>query len=538
MPKKKEEKKSTPEQTPEELKSQLDDLKLQFNSEKTTLSLAIQTLTKKVERKTEECQRLEHKIAELKLIIEARIQDNKAILEQFDIDRRKSEQSVEYLQKENDNLLQKLSEVKYHYESTISEITRTKDKEIIDLKHLLNTTRHNETQVEDIQKLKNELEEENSSLKKQIRRLKDEHFVEIMQMKKMFEEELKSQEQNLIEGFTSEKQAIIKSTDEHLSKKTLQTMQKNQQLKERIEHSTQEAGKIISENKRLEEENKQLRHETNMEKIGMDEMQKKLASYLKTIKSLSQKIKEMEAQKHIDTPTREKYKNYTLEEMKNLAEEKDLLVASARKEIETLKDRLDLYKKSMAKYEAQIQTEDEIGKFIIQVMNDIKLGYWKEKGEEIRDAYNKKKGDQWKPEKDVIPMNLTKLSVQERETLFSFLLSKLHTFDRKNIRKEPSTNDLLSNHQNNITSSGGAGARVGSGGGSATSNNHHSRSSPSLYSPSQSPVVVNTSPILANSDHGAGGGVASSEEFTLPPIHYHVSYKQRLAEFRKKTEKY
>lgn len=139
-------------------------------------------------------------------------------MEQFDIDRRKSEQSVEHLQKENDNLLQKLSEMKYHYETTIFEINRTKDKEIIELRHLLNATKHNETQVEDIQKLKNELENENSSLKKQIRRLKDEHFVEIMKMKKTFEEELKAQEQNLIEGFTSEKQAIIKSTDEHLSK--------------------------------------------------------------------------------------------------------------------------------------------------------------------------------------------------------------------------------------------------------------------------------------------------------------------------------
>lgn len=46
-------------------------------------------------------------------------------------------------------------------------------------------------------------------------------------------------------------------------------MQKNQQLKERIEHSTQEAGKIISENKRLEEENKQLRHETSRYLYGV-----------------------------------------------------------------------------------------------------------------------------------------------------------------------------------------------------------------------------------------------------------------------------
>lgn len=276
-----------------------------------------------------------------------------------------------------------------------------------------------------------------------------------------------------------------------------------------------------------------------MEKIGMDEMQKKLASYLKTIKSLSQKIKEMEAQKHIDTPTREKYKNYTLEEMKKLAEEKDLELASARKEIETLKDRLDLYKKSMAKYEAQIQTEDEIGKFILQVMNDIKLGYWKEKGEETREVYNKKKGDQWKPEKDVIPMNLTKLSVQERETLFSFLLSKLHTFDRKNIRKEGSTNDLLA------SSGGQSGGQSQSGGGGG--GHHHSKSSPSLNcSPSPAVNASNntssptTSPTTHHLTSSSGDAIPGGEEeaFTLPPIHHHVSYKQRLAEFRKKTEKY
>ncbi|KAF0973957.1 hypothetical protein FDP41_007041 [Naegleria fowleri] len=180
--------------------------------------------------------------------------------------------------------------------------------------------------------------------------------------------------------------------------------------------------------------------------------------------------------------------------MKKLAEEKDLELASARKEIETLKDRLDLYKKSMAKYEAQIQTEDEIGKFILQVMNDIKLGYWKEKEKKL---------------------------------------------ERKNIRKEGSTNDLLA------SSGGQSGGQSQSGGGGG--GHHHSKSSPSLNcSPSPAVNASNntssptTSPTTHHLTSSSGDAIPGGEEeaFTLPPIHHHVSYKQRLAEFRKKTEKY
>ncbi|EFC35198.1 predicted protein [Naegleria gruberi] len=227
----------------------------------------------------------------------------------------------------------------------------------------------------------------------------------------------------------------------------------------------------------------------------------------------------MEHEKHIDTPTREKYKNYSIEELTKIVEEKDIIIERFRKETESYKEKLESYRKSMSKYETQIQTEDEIGKFIIQTMQDIKLGYWKENGEEPKDVYNKKKSDQWKSDKDMIPMNLTKLSTQERETLFSFLLSKLHTFDRKNIRKEINF-DL--NFQND--NSGSLSPH--------RNQNQHQNFQNQNFQNYQNQHQNH------HSMNGMFRNSSDSPTFTLPPIHYHVSYKQRLSDFRKRSEKF
>ena len=169
-------------------------------------------------QRTEECQTLDAKLKHMELTIQSRTEDNVALVEQGESERRRVADKLEQLEKDNEKLQRQLREQKMVNENAIAELKKTKDAEIEDLTNKINGMRKTVQEASELKASFQNLEKENHQWKIEIRRVKDENFMALMALKKEHEEELKSQEENLIQGFTNEKEAILKSTDDNMSK--------------------------------------------------------------------------------------------------------------------------------------------------------------------------------------------------------------------------------------------------------------------------------------------------------------------------------
>jgi hypothetical protein len=173
-------------------------------------------------------------------------------------------------------------------------------------------------------------------------------------------------------------------------------MNKNKTLSEDLEKLQKESFHITELNKRLICENNQIRRELEIATSENAVIVKRNVTLHNTVKAASEKMKKLEMFKSVNVP----------------------LVSTS---LEGLPKRERRYTEPRLPEESGSELRDEITDYILQVMQDVKSrsGPWKNLTQDDFPS-NCRINDQ------NIPISLYKLNVKERETVFRFLLQKLH----------------------------------------------------------------------------------------------------------------
>jgi len=286
---------------------------------------------------------------------------------------------------------------------------------------------------------KNELENELEDTKTELLRERKKHEQIISELERKTVQEKERLRKEMETKIREAKEAFMKLTDEQLEATTKKTITENEQMASELTFQNRDTEKLLHKNSLLVEENRLARRELELRKQTEAEMARRNHGYLKSIKSLLSKLKDMdEGRRSVEQSGRNKEEGI-LNQYKTRIQLLQDTVEGAYKELESLRNDLTSKMSEMNRLEVM---KDEVTAFLEEQADLIRQklqaqnpgGAWIE--EAVVPELTSDGG--WRVG-DPIPSSVDILSMPQRERLLRYLLGSLAELQiRKKSEDSPS----------------------------------------------------------------------------------------------------
>lgn len=141
---------------------------------------------------------------------------------------------------------------------------------------------------------KKELEGELEETKTELLRERKKHEQIISELERKTVQEKERLRKEMEAKIREAKEAFMKLTDDHLEATTKKTKQENEQMGSELAFQNRETERLLQKNSKLAEDNRNARRELELHKQTEAEMARRNHAYLRTIKSLLAKLKQLD----------------------------------------------------------------------------------------------------------------------------------------------------------------------------------------------------------------------------------------------------
>mmetsp|Transcript_5160 Transcript_5160/g.19349 ORF Transcript_5160/g.19349 Transcript_5160/m.19349 type:complete len:485 (-) Transcript_5160:118-1572(-) len=427
-------------------REKLDRYRKEVEIEKAENEIKFTNLQEKISRLETSLDTLNAKNHELRHIISTKTKENKDLFEQQEYEMRVKDQRIKDMEKERKKGSIDFEKMKNRHEKEKQQLLQDFEMERQQFHTRINKFQETLDELHTFKKQKNKIIKENTVLKEQIQKTEKYTSESIEAAKEKYRASIREKSDELRNEFEKKQDELRALTDKHIGVKTLNTMKRNEYLKRELETQQIESKKMMETNKILTERNRELQQQNTIIEAQNHQLLEKSTKQQKTIRSLTEKLEALNVMYGSSSTMAQNgggnmppssfagaasLNDHDTAVLKERVQEKNSFIEDLKQDRATAEARISQLSEENEELKKIIETkhelQDEISKFLISTMNDIKqkLGPWKN----IDNMYHKKEhADDWKPT-SIIPASLDRLTVRERESVIRYLLSKLHEYD-------------------------------------------------------------------------------------------------------------
>lgn len=412
--------------------------------ERAANEIKLLNLQEKVQRLEKEIETLEASKHELSHIIATKTKENVDLFEQQEYEMRIKDQRIKDSEKERKQLLVEMEKALNKNEKDKIQMQQEFEEEKLQLIAKIDKLQENIDELHTFKKQKNKILKENSQLKEQIQKTEKYTSDTIEVAKEKYRNTIREKTEELRQEYEKKQNELRQYTEKHIGAKTMNTMKKNEFLKRELETQQLESKKVMEANNLLIDKNRDLQQKLMISEDQNKKLLEKNAKYKKTVRNLTEKLNNITS--FLESRGLSYLSKLNPDEEKQIIKEKDELL-SLKDHYANTEQKLKKLEEENGKLNSELGSkqnlQDEIARFLLSTMNDIKLkiGPWKN----IDNLYRKNDEVVWKPN-SLIPGSLDKLTAIERESVLRYLLSKLHNYEKglrerysSTIEEEPET---------------------------------------------------------------------------------------------------